>query len=433
MISTVSDFLEQFKKYALSKIEADEKDVTHRPTIGNIFEGLTAKLLDRAIFKDLNLRIVEKSFIVNDSGEISSELDCMLVVGEGQQISFTNQFKYHIRDVIAVFQIKKNLYANDIDDSHNNLRSVIKISEPRDAENFVGRLHRDAYELLMSKPLPTKERRERFNDRESIIYHLLMMEAFYPLRIVIGYYGYTTEYGLREGFVNKLEEIVKNGPVKGYSPVSFPNLYICGDSTIIKGNGMPYGSPFKDEDFYWHILISSSGKPMYHLLELIWTRLSYKFEIGSKIFGDDFEIEAVHPFIACKEKKIGEDSWGWEFNYYGTSKETLEKPLTPIPWKPAEINRAQFTVLWVLNRNGQIDIKKDKQFLKFIETKKLNAIQIINELVELRLVYLDEDILGLLVRELVVVNVNGKCYAGENKSGEMGNYFGKQTIANNRI
>jgi len=426
MITTIADLLEQFKKYALSKVEIDEKDVNNRVTIGEIFEGITAELLNKAIFKDLNLKMVERSFIYNDSGVMSSEMDCLLVVGDGQKISFTNRYKYHIKDVIAVFQVKKNLYANDIDDSHQNLRSVIEVSEPRTAEPFVGRLHRDAYKLLTSKELPNKERRERFNDRESIIYHLLMMEAFHPLRIVIGYYGYSTEYGLREGFVKKLEEIFKNGPVKGYSPVSFPSLFICGNSTIIKNNGMPMGIPFTEDEYYWNILTSSNGKPMYHLLELIWSRLSYKYNISSDIFGDDFEIEATHPFISCKERKIDNDNFGWVFMYHPLTRKQLSMSLVSTPWVPSEINKDKYTILHVLSQVGIVDINTDEQFLKFIKESKLDAEKIIKELAEARLVYVDEGKMGLLVDELLMVfSPDGKVYAGENKSGEMTNYFEK--------
>jgi len=429
MIETASDFLEQFKKYALSRIEKDDKDIKHTVAIGDNFEGLTAELLSKAIFKDLNLKMVERSFIYNDSGAISDELDCLLVVGDGQKMSFANRYKYHIKDVIAVFQVKKNLYANDIDDSHQNLRSVIEVSEPRDAEPFVGRLHRDAYKLLTSKELPDKERRERFTDRENIIYHYLMMEAFHPLRIVIGYYGYTTEYGLREGFVKKMEQIVEDGPVRGYSPGSFPSLFICGNSTIIKNNGMPMAIPLSDNDFYFHILASSSGKPMYHLLELIWTRLSYKFWISSDIFGDDFDSEATHPFISCKEKKIDDDNWGWEFLYHPLTRKQLSLPLVPIPWAPTEIDKDKYSILNVLTQVGTVDISTDEQFLKFINDSNLNADKIIKELSDARLVYVDEGKMGLLVDELITVFApDGKVYAGENKSGEMTNYFGKNIL-----
>ncbi|SFP80053.1 DUF6602 domain-containing protein [Parafilimonas terrae] len=427
MINTVAEFLEQFKQFALSKIEEEDKDIKHTVAIGDNFEGLTAELLGKAIFKDLNLRMVERSFIYNDSGVISDELDCLLVVGNGQKMSFANRYKYHINDVIAVIQVKKNLYANDIDSSHHNLRSIFDVSEPRDAEPFVGRLLRDAYRLLTSKELPTRERRERFTDRENIIYHYLMMEAFHPLRIVLGYYGYTTEYGLREGFIKKLEEVVKEGPVRGYSPGSFPSLYICGNSTIIKNNGMPMGIPFTDDEFYFPVLTSSSGKPMYHLLELIWTRLSYKFGISSNIFGNDHDIEAAHPFISCKEKKINEDNWGWEFIYHPLTRKQLSVPLVAKPWAPIEVDKNQYTFLHVLSRQGTIDIVADKQFKKFIEVNSLDADQFIKSLLETKLIYVDEGKAGLLVDELhTVFCPDGKVYAGENKSGEMASYFLKK-------
>lgn len=429
MIATVADFLEQFKKYGLSKIEIDDKDINHTVAIGDNFEGLTAELLNKAVFKDLNLKMVERSFVYNDSGVISNELDCILVVGEGQKMSFTNRYKYHIKDVIAVIQVKKNLYANDIDESHQNLLSIINVSEPRDIEPFVGRLHRNAYKLLTGKEIPTKERRERFTERENILYNYLLMEAFHPLRIVIGYYGYTTEFGLREGFVKKLDAISKTGPVSGYSPGSFPSLYICGNNTIIKNNGMPMGIPLTDEEFYFPILASSNGKPMYHLLELIWTRLSFKFGISSNIFGDDFDLELSHSFISCKERKTDDDNWAWDFIYHPLTRKQLSMPLVPTPWEPTEIDHDKYSILNLLIQFGTVDINSDEQFLKIIETEKLDAQQIIKELSVARLVYVDEGKMGLLVDQLqTVFTPDGKVFAGENKSGEMTSYFSKQIL-----
>jgi len=427
MITTVSDFLEQFRKYSLSKIEKEEKGISHTPTIGNIYEGLTANILDQGIFDGLNLKIVEKSFIYNDSELMSLEFDCLLVVGDGQRISFTNQYKYHIKDVIAVFQVKKNLYTNDLVDSYENLQSVIKISEPRDADAFVGRLHHDAYKLLTSKEFPSKERRERFTDRESIVYHFLMMEAFYPLRIVIGYYGYKDEYGLREGFCKNLEKISKDGLVKGYSPGRFPNLIICGTNSIIKNNGMPIGIPFTSEEFYWPILVSSNERAMYYLLELVWTRLSYKFKLDSQIFGDDFQLDATHPFLFCKETKIEADRWAWEYNYKVLTRERLSIPLTPREWEPVEINELQSSILLTLCKQEYIDIYNDESFIKFIEGKNLSIDKLIEDLEATKLVYVDDGKMGLLTEELLITfTPDGKSLAGENRNGEMTNYLMRQ-------
>ncbi len=427
MIETVSDFLENFRNHALNKIKEDDSDINHRPTIGNIFEGLTSNLLEKAIFKGLDLRIVEKSFIYNDSGTISPEMDCLLVVGEGKQISFTNQYKYHIKDVIAVIQVKKKLYANDIDDSYQNLKSVIDIYEPREADKYVGRSLRDAYKAIASKELPNAERRKSLPDKEELLYHYLVMEAIHPLRIVIGYYGYNDEYGLREGFINKLEEITKEGPVRGYSPGSFPNLIICGNNTIVKNNGMPIGVPFMDTKFYWPILLTSNEKAMYYLLELIWTRLSYKYEISSQIFGDDFHLDYMHPFISCKERKIDEENWGWEYNYHGLDRKKLSEPAGKEEWKPVELTKAQYSVLYRMSGAGAIDLYNDKQLHDFLKKENEDLSSFIDKLVATRLVYVDEGIMDFLVDELLMTfSPDGKVYGGENKNGQMTNYFMKR-------
>lgn len=429
MIATAADLLNQFRAYALSKIERDDKDVKHTVSIGDNFEGLTTELLNRAIFSGLNLRMVERSFVYNDSGVMSDELDCILVVGEGQKMSFTSRYRYHIKDVIAVFQVKKNLYADAIDDSHHNLRSVLGVAEPRESDPYVARLHRDAYRALMSKEIPDKDRRERLSHKENMMYHYLLMEAFYPLRVVIGYYGYTTEYGLREGFFKKLEQIAKDGPVKGYGPGSFPNLLICGNNTIVKNNGMPMGIPLVESEFYYHVLTSSPGKSMYHLLEMIWTRLTYKFELNSDVFGDDFEIEKTHPFISCKEKQIDAENWAWEYNYHTLTKKQLELPLDPVPWVPIEIDTNKYTILTVLGQVGVIDIGNDNAFKKFVTDNGLNIESVVNELVESKLIYLDEGKIGLLTDELTMAfTPDGKVYAAENKSGEMTNFINKQVL-----
>ena len=194
---------------------------------------------------------------------------------------------------------------------------------------------------------------------------------------------------------------------------------------------MPMGLPLADDEFYFPILFSSSGKSMYHLLELIWTRLSYKFEISSDIFGDDYDFEAVHPFLYCKERKIREDSWGWDFIYRPLTRKQLSAPMVDKPWTPTEVDKNQYTFLHVLSSVENIDIENDDQFKKFLSDNGLDTDDFIRGLLMTRLIYLDEGKVGLLVDELhTVFSPDGKIYAGENKSGEMTNYFMKKLIDN---
>lgn len=423
MINTVSDFLEEFKKKALGTILKNDSNISHTPTIGNMYEGLTSEILNQAIFKDLDLRIVNNSFIYNDQGKLSDEIDCMLVAGEGTEISFTKtQFKYHVKNVIAVFQVKKNLYKKDLDEAHENLQSVNVVAESQKLQLYELNIFRDAYRALTSTDLPDQKTLENFNDRQNTIYNYLLVEATTPLRIVIGYYGYSSEYTLREGFVKLLQEKIVKGPVKGYHPQSFPSLIICGNSTILKNNGMPMGIPLLDEEYYFPILVSSANKPMYHLLELIWTRLSYKFEISSTIFGNDFGRELSHTFLSCAEKKVN-DSWGWDYSYFYQRKKDLAAPLGYIPWSPIELCIDKFKVVKVLIETGEIDIANDSSFLAFIEESKIDIQMFINSMVSENLIYARNNKIRLFIDEPLIISHDGKVYIGENKNLEMETYF----------
>ncbi len=424
MITTIAEFIEELKSKALVTIGERDSDITHRPTIGNIFEGLTSEILSKAIFDGLNLRVVQNSFIYNDSGHLSPEMDCMIVIGYGLKISYTNQFKYHIKDVIAVVQVKKTLYGEEIDSSYQNLKSVLKVSEPRDGEMYMTQLQRDAYKLFLSKELPNRRDLSLLSDREQIIYHFLLMEAFHPIRIVIGYFGYQDEYSFREGFVKNLEKKIVGLPIKDYSPGSFPHLIICGDSSILKTNGMPFGLPFIEHDYYWPVLMSANNKPFYFLLELIWTRLSYKFGISSMIFGDDFEEQALHPLLICKHKKIEKNLWGWEYLYSPISKLDLEKPMSRRPWQPVELAPYEFVLLDLLNKEGVIDLCSEN-ITRIISQYEINQQTLLFNLVKRRIIYQDKGQIRLLVEKLLMSTIRGVWYAGENKNGEMLRFISK--------
>ncbi len=426
MIETIAQFLEEFKTKGLEQIKSQDSDITHPVTIGDIHEGLTSEVLGRSIFKGLNLRIVQNSFIYNDNADISKEMDCMIVVGDGKQISFTNRYKYHIKDVIAVVQVKKRLYKDSLDDAHQNLKSVIDTAIPRDGEAFMGRIHYDAYKALLTKEPPRRNEVELLSWREQMMFHFLQLQAFWPVRILIGYDSYKTEYKLREGFVEHMQKLTENGPKFGYNPISFPDLMICGNNSIIKNVGMPFGFQldFKNE-FYWENLMSSPEKPMYFLLELIWTRLSYKFSLGSQIFGDDFDLNAIHPFIRCKERKMGEGKYGWEYEYHSLSQKQLSQPLTPMTWRPVEIETYEQAVLMTLFANREMDC--DEELEKFCVKHGSSTETLIDKWTNVRIAYKDKNkIVLLLDKPIMTSGPDGKSYVGENKSGEMTNWMNKK-------
>jgi hypothetical protein len=87
MIKTVSDILDGFIEEEKKKL--DQFDLKHGPTIGAMYEGLTADVLNKAIPLHLDLRI-ESGVIYDDTNTMTGQIDCMLVRGQGIEIPYTS-------------------------------------------------------------------------------------------------------------------------------------------------------------------------------------------------------------------------------------------------------------------------------------------------------------------------------------------------------
>ena len=94
MLRTVAEILQGIANE--ERVNLDEFELKHGPTIGKMYEGLTSEILSRAIPEEIGLRIAS-GVIYDDSGVMTGEIDCMLVESEGIQIPYTNSFKWHIK------------------------------------------------------------------------------------------------------------------------------------------------------------------------------------------------------------------------------------------------------------------------------------------------------------------------------------------------
>ena len=105
MINTIYELLSLLKDKGVAEIEP-YLNIQHNPTIGDMYEGLTKILTDKAIFKGLDLRVTSGK-IKNIYGVLSRQIDCMIVVGDGEKIPFTEDYIYEVNKVIAVIEVKK--------------------------------------------------------------------------------------------------------------------------------------------------------------------------------------------------------------------------------------------------------------------------------------------------------------------------------------
>jgi hypothetical protein len=123
MIRNVAELLRTLQ---LKEMELIEKSgISHAPTIGEQYEGLTKNILDLMIPSSLNLKVVS-GFVEGIDGSLSGQIDCMLVQGEGHQIPHSASYKWPVRDVLAVFEIKKTLFSEELTDAHHQLSTVLE-------------------------------------------------------------------------------------------------------------------------------------------------------------------------------------------------------------------------------------------------------------------------------------------------------------------
>lgn len=421
MINTISDLLNEF-----IKVETDilnKQKIKHPTTIGTMFEGLTEAVLTKAMFKDLGLKIVKNSFIKG----CDTEFDVLLVDGDGETIPYTERYIFLSEQVIAIIQVKKNLYSKDIKDSYTNLQFIIDHYNSEKIEDFQFRLLRDAFKSIARKDLSIFRSKNHTIEEEGL-YHSLKNEAVLPVRIVWGYNGFNNEFNLRESFINYLGENISDDRENikhGFGPHNFPNLIICGTYSLVKLNGNPFGYHI-DKKNWWSFYASSSYNPTYFFLEAIWTRLSYKYQsLPMSIFGDDLSIEPLKLYIDCRLKKFSNDLVGWEYNYREFTKNSLEELSKPVQWNPTFLDKEQFVIIQELCKDSVINIKEDKDLENFImkdgNYKSLNDFLI--KLKETGLVFIEENQLKLLTDNCQCAFLpDGRAVAAENKSDRLTNW-----------
>ena len=182
-IITIADLLNEFVKAEVEIL--NQQNIKHPTTIGTMYEGLTATVLNKSIFQQLNLNVVRNSFINN----CNTEFDVLLVEGKGKEIPYTDRFVYEPEQVIAIIQVKKNLYSKDIEEGYNNFRFLIDYYESKEPEKFVNKLFRDSFRHICQKDISAIESGELTQNERLIFYHL-WIDASLPVRIIWGYNGF---------------------------------------------------------------------------------------------------------------------------------------------------------------------------------------------------------------------------------------------------
>ena len=410
MINTIKDLLESLRLQGINEISAF-LDIKHGPTIGDMYEGLTKEMMDKAIFKNLDLKVCS-SFIFNGENELSKQIDCMIVVGDGIKIPYSQDYKYCINQVIAVIEVKKDLFGKEMDSAYKNLLSVSKIIKQE--HDMTIDIIEQAYENVTGAKLPERQKIDKLTEAEQYLYHAIVVESYMPIRITFGYGGFSTEKSLRDAFI---EYMSKNLKVKGYGVTSIPSLIIANERTIIKTNGIPFAiSSENQKSGEWLVLGSANRAPIFFLLYLIWTRLYYLFpDLPEEIF-DNTEIP-INPLMKAKGGKTG-----WEYTFIDVELEDSNEELR----KPLEITLMSNALLKMIEKGYSITVD-DKCMIEECKKNGEDYNKVIEDLLYKRIIYVDNNVVGILPETWMTVIYNGKYFFGDNFNNRMIQWYNKLT------
>jgi hypothetical protein len=407
MIRTIADMLRALAERESVLIEGAR--IRHAPTIGSMYERLTTQLLEYVLPEGAELSLVA-GFAEDTTGKLSGQIDCMLVSGSGTPVPHTDLFKWPVKDVIAVFEVKKRLFSAGLAESHSQLLGVLHLHWDEVLRNPGGKIDIEpslhAFKQIVGFPAPPREDLEQLPFDIEMIYRFLTVEQVSPLRIAFGYSGYKSEFALRSGFVRFLNA---NIGVPGFSPTMLPTLIVAGSHSLLKLNGQPYSSPRRDN--WWPVFASSNENPLILVLELIWARLSQRIPMP-EWYDADLGMETLSPLLACRAAKRDE-TMGWEYNVSYISKAALQEPTPRVEWRPHFVSVFQFTIMNVLCERDEIPLTDPLlQDLSAEESEGLN------QLFELRLIGRETNNLVLLTRLCrCLITPDGRFAVGDDSSG----------------
>lgn len=334
-IKNIADLLKAFSSQEKEKLAKTK--IKHAPTIGRMYEGLTKNLLlDDTLIKafpsELDLK-VRSGFFYDENGVDSNQIDCMLVQGEGEKLPHIDEYKYDIKNVIAIFEVKKNLFLSELKDSLGLLEktdSFFSLSKSISSLNFP--VINRSFETITHKKAPNIDDLDKLSEHDYAVYQALASDQIAPVRIAIGYEGYKTESGFRQGFIKHISDLT------AFRAFKIPSLIISDNFSIIKSNGFPYYLSIPEGD-KWIISASSNCNPLIFVLELIFEKIQQKYGVDLRLDEEVFD-ENTCPLLSVT-KKNGK----WDAGEIEANSSFLKNREPYLAWEPVPIDEDEMLLL----------------------------------------------------------------------------------------
>jgi len=374
MINSLSKLLREVQ--AAETLRLNEYRITHGPTIGAMYEGLTKTLVDKALPEELDIRVVD-GFVDGVDRKLSPQTDILVVRGEGERVPHTSSFIYPVQQVLAVFEVKKTLGGVGLDDAMAKMGAVVELhrkwvnatTEGADLEPAVR-----SFALTTGHWPMSDQAAANLPDSLPAIFDIFKFEQTAPLRIVWGYSGYKSEKSLRTGFLGRMKAAKDQS---NFAPQQLPSLVVAGGNSLVKMVGQPYSSRLAGS--WWNILTSTQENPVRILLEMLWTKIS--FEMKAQFPMDDtLELERLAPFIAARMIMKDNEVVSNEYRHI----ELTGKQLASIPgqkWRPEE-NQLDEAVL-LMGAGRGIDLE-DASLRGYAADEGFDLDQLVKRLVDKR-------------------------------------------------
>jgi hypothetical protein len=415
----------------LRKLMFEEKKVLnnspvkHPTLIGDMYEGLTKELLQKIDMPHPELKVV--SGIIRSGKIQSGQIDCMIVIGEGEIIPKTNHFYYSIDQVIAVFEVKKNLFSREINDSYQHLNRVFQLSkmdyqdkQDTDILNFNTIRPAEEFLNLFGNWPPHYEEKHILPFEQRVVYQSLVRDWLTPLRITIGYNGFKSEDALRASlfkiYVGKECQL-------GYGIQNMPNLIISDGFSLIKMNGMPYKG-FWDDKLGWCWLGSSNANPILLIMELLFDRIELLLD-GTPDRGEDLSEEPLYPLAFGKPMEQN-GVIGWSTSIDSTPVPERDDSMTQ--WSPLLLSLQEQEFLRLLYEHGPQNIEGENLNVHQTLYGLGDIFEATKSLQNVRVIYVTNEHFYICSGHWSIAKVCGKFYCGDNAGKRFENWVKLNTV-----
>lgn len=382
MVRNIAELFKEFLIFEQEKVDTFE--MPHMPTLGEAYEEITIQGLNQKyILPNIyNLKVV-KGFIKIGEKQLPQQIDCMLVHGEGIQFGLTDKYIYDISNVLAIFEVKKNLTKDQLLDALAHLSelriefySYIDSLIKSNSLNISMDLFSQHLSYLIGFRLESVEQIKFLEENHQFVAMTLLVEMLMPLTIIHSYEGYSRIGDLRNAIKDIVEFLDEKNQNRGVRILDFPSLITNNKLGVLKAIGLPYWLDYskdREKGCSWGYMCSYNHNSSVIFLEMLWAKISQKLNIEFD-YGEDLINENIFPLVAIDiEKGKTEISF---ISYNDNNFKSLKKS-GDSNFQPRKIDEKLVELFNIITMIGGVE-KKDPLISEYLQSSNQDLNQLLS-------------------------------------------------------